>query len=87
MVVLFFHNVVLKGRLRNFYAKVTEFLIESYLISIRKSPNCLFYPKDLRLVSLPLLSLSEKLDTQESVFPILSANMLKPYSSHFEYNA
>lgn len=73
MVVLFFHNVVLKGKLPDFNKKVTELPF--------------FYPKDLRLVSLPLLSLSEKLDTQESVFPILSANMLKPYSSHFEYNA
>ena len=45
MIVLFFHNVVLKGKLRNFYRKVTEFLIESYLISIRKSPNCLFLPQ------------------------------------------
>lgn len=34
MIVLFFHNVVLKGKLRNFYRKVTEILIESYLISV-----------------------------------------------------
>lgn len=73
MIVLFFHNVVLKGKLRNFYRKVTELPF--------------FYPKDLCFASPPLLSLSEKLDTQESVFPILSAYMLKPYSSHFDYNA
>ena len=74
-------------KLPNFYRKVTEFLIESYLISIRKSPNCFFYPKDLCFASPPLLLLFERLGTQESVFPILSANMLKTYSSHFDYNA
>ena len=60
-------------KLPNFYKKVTELPFLNL--------------KDLRFASPPLLSLSEKLDTQESVFPILSANMLKPYSAHFDYNA